>query len=64
MRDIGKILPKKSSIVHKSFYSLRFQLYAIIFLLSILLVGSILSSLASIWDHTGEEAQLEIANHQ
>jgi len=64
LRSIGKILPKKSLIVSKSFYSIRFQLYSIIFLLSFLLVGSILSTLASVWDHAGEEAQLKIVNQQ
>ena len=64
MRRIGNILPKKNLPVPESFYSIRFQLYLIIFLLSFLLVGSILSTLASIWDHTGEEAQLEIVNQQ
>jgi len=44
--------------------SLRFQLYTIIVLLSLLLFGSISATAISIWDHTGEEAQVEIVHHQ
>lgn len=43
---------------------MRFQLYALIWLLSLLLLGSISSTAISIWDHTGEEAQVEIVYHQ
>ena len=44
--------------------SLRFQLYTLIVLLSFLLLGSISSTAISIWDHTGEEGQVEIIHHQ
>ena len=64
MRSISKIMPKKRLTVLKSFYSIRSQLYLIILFLSFLLIGSILSTLLSIWDHAGEEAQLQIVNQQ
>jgi len=47
-----------------SFSSIRFQLYTLITLFSILLAGAILSSAIMIWDHAKEEAQIEVINHQ
>ena len=44
--------------------SLRIQLYTLIVLLSLLLLGSISATAISIWDHIGEEAQVEIVHHQ
>ena len=44
--------------------SLRFQLYTIIALLSLLLFGSISATTVSILDHIGEETQIEIVHHQ
>lgn len=50
--------------LRKRISSLRFQLYTVMWLLSLLLLGSISSTAISIWDHTGEEAQVEVVHHQ
>ena len=47
-----------------SFSSIRFQLYTLITLFSVLLAGAILSTAIMIWDHAKEEAQVEVVNYQ
>lgn len=44
--------------------SIRYELYALIILFSFLLVAMILSTGISVWDHAGEDAEIEVVNHQ
>jgi len=60
----GDLYRSKKQGFFGSFSSIRFQLYTLITLFSVLLAGTILSTAIMIWDHAREEAQVAVVNYQ